>query len=62
MYVRGNFISAGLANKVLVTSWADFNEVRFACRYLRTFVNIYPESFVSITLPMADVVLLTRNT
>jgi len=59
---RGNFISAGLANMVLVTSLADFNEVRFTSCCLYIFVNIYPESYVSITLPMADVVLLARNT
>jgi len=46
---------------VLVTSLADFNEVSFTCCYLYIFVNVYPDSYVSITLPMADVVLLARN-
>jgi hypothetical protein len=48
--VRGNFISAGLANIILVTSVAEFNEVRFTCCYLHIFVNIYPESYVSIAV------------
>jgi hypothetical protein len=60
MCVRGNFISVGLTSVVLVISLADFNEVRFTCRFLYIFVNIYPESYVSITLLMADIVLLAR--
>jgi len=44
--VRGIFISAGLANMVLVTSLADFNEVRFTCCYSYIFASIYPESYL----------------
>lgn len=55
--VRGNFISAGLADIVLMTSVADCNEVRFACRYLYV-VSIYPESYVIITLSVVAAVVL----